>query len=301
MRQHRTLGRLLAAAALVAAAAGVGVPAPAVAAACPSAEGVTVVVDFNELGGGVPSVCDDDGGGKKASTLFEDSGFDLSYASRQPGFVCRVSGVPTSDPCVNTAPANAYWGLWWSDGKTGSWSYSSLGAQSLTIPAGGYVAFSWDQSESSAAPSFTPSAHRTEPTPTPTPTPAPTSRPTPTPGPSSTPKPTPSSSASQPVDPASTTAPPSPDATSAGSSTSSSTSPSATASDGSPSPGAGTSDAPTDPTDPASSEAPDQYVRPDAAEPESDGLPSFVAPALIGTVFAVAGVVFLVRRRSGST
>ncbi|GEP33283.1 hypothetical protein NSZ01_10510 [Nocardioides szechwanensis] len=303
MRQQRTLGRFLSAAALVAAAAGAGVPAPAAAAGCSSAEGVTVVVDFNELGGGVPSVCDADGGGKKASTLFEDSGFDLSYASRQPGFVCRVSGVPTSDPCVNTAPANAYWGLWWSDGKTGSWSYSSLGAQSLTIPAGGYVAFSWDQSESSAAPSFTPAAHQSEPTPsqTPTRTPNPTTGPTtgPTTSPTAKPTPTPthststpappsgSSSASLPVDPTTAATSPSPSDSSA--------SPSASASEGSPTPGAAPTDVPTDPA------AEEQYVRPDAAEPESDGLPSFVAPALIGTVFGVAGIVFLVRRRSGST
>ena len=297
MRHQRTFGRLLAAAALVAAAAGAGATAPASAAACSSADGVTVVVDFNELGGGVPVVCDADGGGQKASTLFGDAGFALTYASRQPGFVCRVAGVPTSDPCVNTAPANAYWGLWWSDGKTGSWSYSTFGAGSLTIPTGGYVAFSWDQSEGSAAPSFTPTAHRTEPSPSPTPTskPSPTARPTP--GTSSTPSPT-GSSSGEPGDPTPTTVPPTPGATSA--------SPSASASDGSPTPGDATSGVPTDasePTDPsgpADSGTTDHYVRPDAAEPESDGLPSFVAPALIGAVFGVAGVVFLVRRRSAA-
>ncbi|MDO9495401.1 MAG: hypothetical protein Q7J48_06845, partial [Nocardioides sp.] len=275
--------------------------APAAAAGCSSADGVTVVVDFNELGGGVPSVCDAGGGGKKASALFVDAGFPLSYASRQPGFVCRVSGVPTSDPCVNTAPANAYWGLWWSDGETGSWSYSSLGAASLTIPEGGYVAFSWDQSESAAPPSFTPAVHQSEPPPSPTPTsrPSPSSRPTPTPSPdTSTPTthaPDTSSSSGQPVSPTATSttsstspnsAPPSPSATSA--------SPSASAS-GSPTPGAAESSAV--PTDPA---APDQDVPPAVVEAESDGLPSFVAPALIGTLFGVAGVVFLVRRRSGS-
>ncbi|MFA6575196.1 MAG: hypothetical protein WCS84_07220 [Nocardioides sp.] len=297
MRHFASLGRLLAAAAL-AAAAGVGVPAPASAAGCSSADGVTVVVDFNELGGGVPSVCDSSGGGKKASALFVDAGFPLSYASRQPGFVCRVSGVPTSDPCVNTAPANAYWGLWWSDGETGSWSYSSLGAASLTIPEGGYVAFSWDQSESTAPPSFTPAVHQSEPPPSPTPTskPSPTSRPTPTPSPGTsapaTHSPDASSSGGQPVSPTTpsdtsdTSAPPSPSATSA--------SPSASASE-SPTPGAAESSA--SPTDPA---APDLDVPRAVAEPDADGLPSFVAPALIGTLFGVAGVVFLVRRRSGS-
>ncbi len=43
----------LAAAVLVTAAAGLGVSAPAQAASCSSAHGVTVVVDFHQLGGGV--------------------------------------------------------------------------------------------------------------------------------------------------------------------------------------------------------------------------------------------------------
>ena len=48
-------------------------------------------------------------------------------------------------------PTDAYWGLWWSDGQSGSWSYSPSGAGSLTVPEGGYVAFAW-QSGSKAPP-----------------------------------------------------------------------------------------------------------------------------------------------------
>ncbi|MDP2774338.1 MAG: hypothetical protein Q8O61_12370 [Nocardioides sp.] len=301
MRHLTSLGRPLAAVALVAAAAGVGLPAPAAAAGCPSADGVTVVVDFNELGGGVPSVCDADGGGKKASTLFGDAGFPLTYASRQPGFVCRVSGVPASDPCVNTAPANAYWGLWWSDGKNGSWSYSSLGAASLTLPEGAYVAFSWDQSDSSAPPSFTPAVHKSEsaPSPQPNPTPSPTSKPSPSSKPTPQPGPGASSSSSPDASP-SASGPALPTATSA-----TSRPPSAGATSADPTASASSSGSPTDeaaapsdvPTDPAVSAT---EPGPAAVEPENDGLPSFVAPALIGTLFAVAGVVFLVRRRTGS-
>ena len=57
----------LAAAVLVAAAAGLGVSAPAQAASCSSAHGVSVVVDFHQLGGGVQSACDAGGGGKTAT------------------------------------------------------------------------------------------------------------------------------------------------------------------------------------------------------------------------------------------
>ena len=57
-------------------------------------------------------------------------GVTLGYATRQPGFVCRVNGAPASDPCVNASPANAYWGLWWADGSQASWTYSSYGVGS---------------------------------------------------------------------------------------------------------------------------------------------------------------------------
>ncbi|MCD4535916.1 hypothetical protein LRP67_17650 [Nocardioides sp. cx-169] len=209
---------LLTAAALVVAAVG-GASAPAQAAAAVAAPcsggGVTVVVDFHELGGGVDAVCDRDGGGQRAADLFVSVGHPLTYAARQAGFVCRVSGLPQDDPCVTTAPADAYWGLWWSDGESGTWTYSGLGAGALTVPDGGYVALSWDQRGGEARPRLEPGA----------------------------------------------------------------ASPSATPS------------------------ARDDRARGDTApatDPTGDGLPAFVAPALIGTLFGVAGVVFLLRRRSGS-
>ena len=154
--------------ALVAAAASLAVPSPAAyAAPCTGDSGVSVVVDFNGLGGGVQQVCVSGGGGDAASSLFPAAGFPLNYASRQPGFVCRVKGVPTSDPCVNTAPADAFWGLWWSDGDASSWTFSSLGAASLTIPDGGMVAFSWDAESGTAPPSASPSHPDPAPTPEP--------------------------------------------------------------------------------------------------------------------------------------
>ena len=94
----RHLSRLVAAA-LVAAAAGL---AAAGLAGCGggllAATGVTVVVDFNQLGGGVQQVCDAGGGGDTAASLFTANGYPLTYAQRQPGFVCRVSGVAGQRP-----------------------------------------------------------------------------------------------------------------------------------------------------------------------------------------------------------
>lgn len=171
------LVRLAAATALVA-AAGLTGSAPAYAEPCSTATGVSVVVDFHELGGGLQQVCDPGGGGQRASSLFPDNGFPLTYVQRQPGFVCRVSGVPEDDPCVNTPPADAYWGLWWSDGESGTWSYSSVGVGSLTIPEGGSVAFSWNGSSTKSPPGAPPPEHTTdEPTGEPEPSEEPTTRP----------------------------------------------------------------------------------------------------------------------------
>ncbi len=155
MKIRRLAG--LVAAALLAAATTVLVPlAPAQAAACAGATGVTVIVDFKQLVGGVSQGCASTGGGKTASTNFSAAGFPLTFVQRLPGFVCRVSGKPASDPCVNTPPVTAYWSLWWSDGKSGTWNYSTVGAGSLKVPTGGYLGFSWQGQAAKAAPGLAP-------------------------------------------------------------------------------------------------------------------------------------------------
>jgi hypothetical protein len=291
----------LAAAVLLTAAAGVALPAgPAAAAACSSGDGVTVVVDFNELGGGLQQVCDPSGGGDTAAALFTGNGFPLTYAQRQPGYVCRVSGVPESDPCVNTSPADAYWGLWWSDGESGSWTYSSLGAGSLRIPDGGYVAFAWDQSDGSVAPGSTPTAHPSAPSPTPTPSPSPSSSSAPASpagggtgggsgngtaggGGSDPSAPATSSGASPTASPSATPSAPASATPTKKPSRTPSADESATATTGSSAPSAEVGAA----------------VAPTASDPDAggDGLPVWVAPALIGLVFAAAGAAYWLRRR----
>ena len=184
--------RVLTALLLVAAPGLVLGSAPAASAAtCATSGGVSVVVDYRELGGGTITACSADGGGKSAAAVFASVGVDITYATRQPGFVCRINGVPTSDPCVNTSPSNAYWGLWWADGSKASWTYSSYGVGSLTVPAGGSVAWSWQQDRaagSSVPPGVAPPVTKTS-TPTSTPSPSPTSSPSQTATPTSSPSP----------------------------------------------------------------------------------------------------------------
>lgn len=170
---------------LVSAGTTVGaVTAPASAEVCRSATGVSVVVDFRELGGGAQTVCNGAGGGRSAWTILEESGFALREVARQPGFVCQVDGLPADQECRDTPPQNAYWGLYWSDGTDGTWTYSSLGARDLRVPAGGSVAFAW-QGQQSGPPATTPPVSRSqEPSPSPQTT---TADPSPSASPSTSP------------------------------------------------------------------------------------------------------------------
>lgn len=143
----------------------VGLAAPASAAGCSGTRGVTVVVDFHELGGGVRQGCAPSGG--PASEVTPAAGFTLDYVQRQPSFVCRVAGAPSADPCVNTPAADAYWALYWSDGKSGTWSYATAGAGALEVPDGGYVAFAWQGSQTKSPPGLRPAPRTPAPAPEP--------------------------------------------------------------------------------------------------------------------------------------
>lgn len=209
--------------------AGPGLLAPslapaATAATCSGSGGVSVVVDYRELGGGIVTGCAPGGGGRSAASIFESAGVALSYATRQPGFVCRVNGAPTSDPCVNTSPADAYWGLWWSEGSSASWTYSSQSVGGLTVPDGGSVAWSWQQGRTDGAvpPGVgAPVTEKSTPSPTASPSPSrspsrspsPTPVPTPSSTPARTPSPSPSTQPPVPSDSPSATPQPSSDAT----------------------------------------------------------------------------------------
>ncbi|MBM7519421.1 hypothetical protein [Nocardioides nitrophenolicus] len=204
--------RTAAATILVAATVALLPQATAHAAGCAGSSGVSVVVDFNELNGGsLSAACVGNGGGKTAATLFDTAGYKLSPVTGEAGAICKVSGYPEDAGCVNMPPATAYWSLWWSDGKSGTWWYADAGAGNLTVPDGGYVAFAWHQGSGRAtppdvtptprvAPSPTPGATKsTKPKPSTKPTPKPTAKPsaaptsaTPTTSPASSSTPTPS-------------------------------------------------------------------------------------------------------------
>lgn len=303
-----TLRRLLVAVALLVGAAATPWVAtvPAHAAACSGSGGVTVVVDFAELGGGLTAGCDSSTDGQRARGILADAGYSLTMATRSPGFVCRVNGAPASDPCVDAAPADRYWSVWWADGKGGDWVYSSRGVDSLRVPDGGYVALAWHQGNGRSQPPATvpnSRAPKAEQPKAPKKKPAPTRATTkaPVPGKPKTPVSTPGTgngSTGAPNAPASPTT--SADATADTGSGDPSEETSREASEepapsDTPSPGESVA---VDPGLPAADEiesGPDD-VRTTAAEPEGTGLPLWI-PALVVVVVLAAAAAVVVRRR----
>ncbi|ASW55374.1 hypothetical protein [Plantactinospora sp. KBS50] len=140
LTRRRIAGLLAAVVAAVAVSAVEPAPRAAQAAACTGTSGVTVVVDFAALGGGVQVGC---APGDPATGLaaLQSAGFTVTGTARWGlAFVCRINGKPTSatEPCVNTPPATAYWSYWHASGSGAAWSYSSSGASSYN-PAPGSV------------------------------------------------------------------------------------------------------------------------------------------------------------------
>ncbi len=249
------------------------------------------MVDFNGLGGGIEQACVADQG--TADDLFVAAGHTLQNVSGQ-AFVCRVDGLPTQEEesCARTPPANAYWGLWWSDGESGSWSYSSQGAYSLNVPDGGSVALSWNDSSSASPPGAPPPDHSERPVDEPSEDPDPSQQPTNQPS-----QPPTSGSGGQ---SGSTDGAGDPTSTGGGESAAPGPGDGRQGGDGRTGPGPEDGD---DESESASGDAsPSDETTPLAAEPASSaddaGLPVWVGPVAVGGLLGVAGVATYLRRRT---
>lgn len=273
----------------------------ATAATCAAGGGVSVVVDFNSLGGGVQTACVTGGGGDKAPALFDAAGHTLTRVRTQQGFVCRVDDLPSQEQeaCQNTPPADAYWGLWWSNGTSGTWTYSTVGVDGLTIPDGGSVALSWDDVGGSAPPSATPPKAAAS---------SPSSAPASSPAASTTKKATPAAggdgTSGSPSGGSSSSAEASSSAT-AGPSATGTTDVSATerkrARKGRDSDEATASATPTGsatPEDEPSVDTAAERRTTEAAAAEADGLPVWVAPVALLVLAAGGGAAVWLRRRA---
>lgn len=154
------------AAALTLAFAGSGmvsfVAAPAAHAAgydgmCKDANGTTVVVDFQALGGGLVIRCAPNiPPGSTGLDALKLAGVPYAGVARWgDAFICRlynrpsasetipVAGMPGyKEACINTPPAKAYWSYWWAE-NGGTWQYSQWGVKNRNAIKGGFEAWSF--------------------------------------------------------------------------------------------------------------------------------------------------------------
>lgn len=111
------------------------------AGACEGDTGVTVVIDYQKLGGN-PEVRCFTGDPEDGVDAIRSAGFTLEGVDQWgDAFICRINDRPAvgetvpilEDPeytedCVRTPPANGYWSYWHSDDQGESWEYSNVGA-----------------------------------------------------------------------------------------------------------------------------------------------------------------------------
>lgn len=141
--------RMLAAVALLGgsvAVAGIADSAPAFAADT-TCDGVTVVVDFTDIGGELEVGCAE-GAQESGRAALLDAGFTATDS--QPGLLCAINSMP--DPCPETFEG-VYWAYWHST-PSSEWESYMVGADSST-PATGSIE-GWRYNDGSTPPGVEP-------------------------------------------------------------------------------------------------------------------------------------------------
>ncbi|WP_422646930.1 ABC transporter substrate-binding protein [Actinoalloteichus caeruleus] len=111
---------------------------------CPDANGVTVVIDFQELGGQTIIRCAH-GDQATGHAALRNAGINITGTNRWgEAFICRIEGlpVPEAEPCIDTPPATAYWSYWHSP-NGGAWEYSQWGVMNRKPPLGSFEGWSF--------------------------------------------------------------------------------------------------------------------------------------------------------------
>lgn len=133
--------RGVASAALAAVALVVLPPGPVMADdKCDGENDVRLVLDDGTPDGGLTVRCVSDGGGRTAAEVTEAAGVEIRWVQGEPGsFVCRLAARPADLPCAETPPADRYWGLFYAESGSRSWSSATEGAGTLTVSGGSAV------------------------------------------------------------------------------------------------------------------------------------------------------------------
>ncbi|WP_433158037.1 hypothetical protein [Kribbella sp. CA-247076] len=160
---------------------------------CPTDEGVTVVIDFQALGGTTIVRCAPGpvGPGFTGHSALVDAGIQLQGTRRWgEAFICRLENRPGpnevvpiagrpkyKEPCIDTPPASGYWSYWHAT-NGGQWQYSQWGVKNRDAIRGGFEGWSFSlnaTAQTNPKPRITPRRPGSAPQPT---TGQPTQRPT---------------------------------------------------------------------------------------------------------------------------
>jgi hypothetical protein len=119
--------------------------------ACDDGQGVTLVVDFQSLGGGVNLRCAAQPIGN-GYEVFRHANVSYETVSGKD-FVCRIAGAPEDANCANYPPGDYYWSYWWA--KPGQdWQYASKGAGAHKPSPGAYEGWSFVSSDTASPPRY---------------------------------------------------------------------------------------------------------------------------------------------------
>ncbi|MCP2163374.1 flagellar biosynthesis protein FlhF [Goodfellowiella coeruleoviolacea] len=123
---------------------------------CTSDTGVTVVVDFQQLGGTTLVRCNPQATSGTGLDALKGAGFQLAGTQRWgEGFVCRIENRPSAveeipiegdtdyrESCVDTPPASGYWSYWHAANGC-AWEYSQWGLKNRAFIQGGFEGWSF--------------------------------------------------------------------------------------------------------------------------------------------------------------
>lgn len=123
---------------------------------CTTGAGVTVVVDFQQLGGTTIVRCNPQGTRGTGLDALKGAGFQIAGVQRWgEAFICRVENRPSAvetipvkgredyqESCVDTPPASAYWSYWHA-GNNCPWTYSQWGVKNRDFIPGGFEGWSF--------------------------------------------------------------------------------------------------------------------------------------------------------------
>ncbi|MFC5286535.1 LPXTG cell wall anchor domain-containing protein [Actinokineospora guangxiensis] len=123
---------------------------------CKNATGVTVVIDFQQLGGTTIVRCNPRSTRGTGLDALKGAGLQIAGVQRWgEAFICRIENRPSAvevipvegkgdyrEHCVDTPPAGGYWSYWHS-GNNCAWDYSQWGVKNRDFVPGGFEGWSF--------------------------------------------------------------------------------------------------------------------------------------------------------------